>query len=177
PFAVVQLRRESLEGDMYNLVGFQTNLTFPEQKRVFSMIPALAHAEFLRYGVMHRNTFLNSPKCLRKDFSLKGSDKTFFAGQITGVEGYVESAATGILAAICLDRKARGLEPVIPGDDTVLGALAKHVTTWNRDFEPMNANYGILRKDGVETRDKKERYRRLSERALEQIAEYRKNIQ
>ncbi|MCD8205014.1 MAG: methylenetetrahydrofolate--tRNA-(uracil(54)-C(5))-methyltransferase (FADH(2)-oxidizing) TrmFO [Clostridia bacterium] len=171
-YAAVQLRRESAEGDMYGIVGFQTNLTFPEQKRVFSMIPALSRAEYLRYGVMHRNSFLNSPKCLEKDFSLKGDGRVFFAGQITGVEGYVESAAAGILAGINLDRKMRGKDVLLPPPETMTGALAKFVTTPNKDFEPMNANYGILKKDGVDIRDKKERYKFLSSRALEEMRKF-----
>ncbi len=169
PYAVLQLRKENESGTAYNLVGFQTNLKFPEQKRVFSMIPALKNAEFLRYGVMHRNTYIQSPDVLNRDFSFKNNRRIFFAGQITGVEGYVESAASGLLAAIhiadeILERPAR-----IFDDTTVCGALETHISTPNKDFQPMNANFGILAPMPTRIRDKKERYRALAERALESI--------
>ena len=169
PFAVLQLRKETESGETYNLVGFQTNLKFSEQKRVFSMIPALKNAEFLRYGVMHRNTFLNSPCVLNRNFSFKNNKRLFFAGQLTGVEGYVESASSGLTAAIAIADKILGREPLALGDDTVTGALQTHVSTPNKDFQPMNANYGILTPLGVRIRDKKERYRALSERALQAV--------
>ena len=143
-YAVLQLRKENAQGTAYNLVGCQTNLKFGEQKRVFSIIPALKHAEFLRYGVMHRNTFINSPQCLNADFSLKSNPQVFFAGQITGVEGYVESAASGIMAAIHLIEKLNGRQPKIPDVTTVIGALSAHISGANVDFQPMNANFGIL---------------------------------
>lgn len=171
-FAVLQLRKETESGEAYNLVGCQTNLKFGEQKRVFSMIPALRDADFLRYGVMHRNTFLNSPECLNADFSLKTDPLVFFAGQITGVEGYVESAASGILAARHLISRLQGKAPAIPGDDTVMGALSRHISAASSDFQPMNANYGILRPLDTPARDKKARYRALSERALASIRAY-----
>ncbi len=171
-FAVLQLRKETEAGEAYNLVGCQTNLKFGEQKRVFSMIPALAHAEFMRYGVMHRNTFLNAPACLNADFSLKADPLVFFAGQITGVEGYVESAASGILAARHLAAKLKGKAPVIPTDETVMGALSRYIAAPNPSFQPMNANFGILRPLERPVRDKRERYRLLAERALRSIHEY-----
>jgi len=173
-YAVLQLRKENAEGTAYNLVGFQTNLKFGEQKRVFSMIPALHSAEFLRYGVMHRNTYLNSPTCLNSDFSLKSDGRVFFAGQITGVEGYVESAASGLLAAIHIYNKLQGKEVRVPDTCTVLGALSAHISTANGDFQPMNANFGILKPYEKQIRDKKQRYACLADRALEYIKEYKK---
>lgn len=175
-YAVLQLRKENLNGDMYNLVGCQTNLKFGEQKRVFSLIPALKNAEFLRYGVMHRNTYLNSPEILNADFSCKNSPLTFFAGQITGVEGYVESAASGLLAAVHMSRKIVGKQVIIPPLDTVSGALSAHISGANENFQPMNANYGVLPAIENPPRDKKLRYRLLSERALSSMEEYVKAI-
>ena len=144
PYAVLQLRKENAEGTAYNLVGCQTNLKFPEQKRVFSMIPALAHAEFARYGVMHRNTFLNAPAVLNADYSAKEDPNLYFAGQMTGVEGYVESAASGLCAAINLFLKIKGELPAAWDAETVCGALSLHVSTPRENFQPMNANYAIL---------------------------------
>lgn len=175
-YAVLQLRKENAEGGAFNLVGCQTNLKFGEQKRVFSIIPALKDAEFLRYGVMHRNTFLNSPECLNADFSLKTNGKIFFAGQITGVEGYVESAASGLLAAVHLYEKLGGREPLIPPATTVMGALSRHISGANADFQPMNANFGILKPAEIKIRNKKERYKYLAERALKDIEEYRRKL-
>ena len=172
-YAVLQLRKENIQGSAYNLVGCQTNLKFGEQKRVFSLVPALKNAEFLRYGVMHRNTFINSPQCLDADFSLRGSGGVYFAGQITGVEGYVESAMSGILAAVHLSRRLRGKEVALPPEYTVCGELSRYVSTPNADFQPMNANYGLLGAAATGIRDKKERYRYLSERALKNIREYK----
>ncbi|MDE6441201.1 MAG: methylenetetrahydrofolate--tRNA-(uracil(54)-C(5))-methyltransferase (FADH(2)-oxidizing) TrmFO [Clostridia bacterium] len=176
-YAVLQLRKENVEGSAYNLVGFQTNLKFGEQKRVFSMIPALANAEFLRYGVMHRNTYINSPDCLNADFSLKSNPKVFFAGQITGVEGYVESAASGILAALHMYRKLKGLQPIIPDNTTVCGALSAHISAATDNFQPMNANFGILRSSDIKIRDKKQRYAYLAERALQNIEKFKQELQ
>lgn len=144
PYAVLQLRRENALGTLYNLVGFQTNLKFGEQKRVFGMIPALADAEFVRYGVMHRNTFINAPEVINPDLRLKANGNIFIAGQLCGVEGYVESIATGLLAAINAERMLRGRATVVPPPQTVLGALCGYITTPNPDFQPMNANFGIL---------------------------------
>ena len=169
PWAVVQLRAENAEGTLYNLVGFQTNLKFPEQKRVFGMIPALKNAEFMRYGVMHRNTFLNGPQLLDASFRMKSRPTLLFAGQMTGVEGYMESAASGILAGLNACRLVRGQQPLVLPRDTMLGALAAHVSTPNADYQPMGANFGIL--PGLENhiRDKKLRYGALAQRALESL--------
>jgi methylenetetrahydrofolate--tRNA-(uracil-5-)-methyltransferase len=175
-YAVLQLRKENSTGEAYNLVGFQTNLKFGEQKRVFSLIPALKNAEFLRYGVMHRNTFINSPTCLNADFSLKQNGQVFFAGQITGVEGYVESSASGLLCAVHMLKKLKGEQPIIPESTTIMGALSRHIADPNEDFQPMNANYGILPPLEVRVRDKKERYKHLSERAIESIKNYVKEL-
>ncbi len=169
PYAVLQLRKENAEGTTYNLVGFQTNLKFPEQKRVFSMIPALKNAEFLRYGVMHRNTYIQSPDVLNRNFSFKNNRKIFFAGQITGVEGYVESAASGLLAAIHIADEILKRPTRVFDERTVCGALETHISTPTKDFQPMNANFGILAPMPVRIRDKKERYRELALRALEAI--------
>ena len=175
-YAVLQLRKENAEGQAYNLVGCQTNLKFGEQKRVFSLIPALRNANFLRYGVMHRNTYINSPQHLKADFSLKSDPKLFFAGQITGVEGYVESAASGLLAAIHMHAKLSGRQPVVPQNVCVLGALSAHISAPNANFTPMNANFGILKAPQERIRDKKKRYNYLAERALGYIEEYKKMI-
>lgn len=175
-YACLQLRKEDENGNMYNMVGFQTNLLWGEQKRVFSMIPALKNAEFLRYGVMHRNTFINSPKVLSVDYSLQKHPKTYFAGQITGVEGYVESAASGLMSAIYLERKIRGKREVFVSENTVLGALAKYITTENKDFEPMNANFGILPPMNRIIKDKKEKKRALAERSLSAVTDFIKEI-
>lgn len=171
PYAVLQLRKENEEGTTYNLVGFQTNLKFPEQKRVFSMIPALKNADFLRYGVMHRNTYIQSPDVLNRNFSVMNNQRLFFAGQITGVEGYVESAASGLLAAIHIADEILKRPTHVFDDRTICGALQTHITTKTKDFQPMNANFGILSSLPVRIKDKKERYRALAERALEAIRE------
>ena len=167
PYAVLQLRRENAEGSLLGLVGCQTNLKFGEQKRVFSLIPALKNAEFVRYGVMHRNTFLDAPRVLNADFSVKDAPMLFFAGQITGVEGYVESAMSGMLAGIHYWRKLHGKPPIVPSDVCVMGALSRYIAAENKHFQPMNANYGILR--GLDVRDKKEKKRLMAERALGEI--------
>ena len=169
PWAVVQLRAENAEGTLYNLVGFQTNLKFPEQKRVFGMIPALKNAEFMRYGVMHRNTFLNGPELLDASFRMKSRPTLLFAGQMTGVEGYMESAASGILAGLNACRMVRGQEPLVLPVDTMMGALAAHVCTPNADYQPMGANFGILPTLDTHIRDKKQRYAALAQRALESL--------
>lgn len=157
PYAVVQLRKENAHGTAYNLVGFQTNLTFGEQKRVFGMIPALKNAEFLRYGVMHRNTFLCAPKLLAAGFLLKEDGKTAFAGQMTGVEGYVESIASGLIAALNIYAEATGGEEIVFPATTICGQLQRHVSTDNENYQPMNANFGILPPAGEKIRDKKMR--------------------
>ena len=177
PYACLQLRKEDASGSMYNMVGFQTNLKWGEQKRVFSIIPALKNAEYLRYGVMHKNTFINSTKVLNDDYSLKSNDKIFFAGQITGVEGYVESAGSGLLVAIYLERKLNGKKHVRISENTVLGALTKYVTTENPNFQPMNANFGILPPLDMIIRDKAERKKKMAERSLKLINEFMTEIQ
>ena len=171
PWAVLQLRRENTGGTLYNLVGFQTNLKFGEQNRVFSMIPALVHAEFARYGVMHRNTFLDSPRLLREDFSCKLRDGLYFAGQITGVEGYMESAASGILAGRNAARAIQGLPQLQLPPVTMLGALSRYISdTGIKDFQPMGANFGLLPGLDTRIRDKKARYEALGKRAVEALA-------
>ena len=176
PFAVVQLRRENLEGALYNLVGFQTNLTYPEQKRVFSMIPALANAEFVKYGVMHRNTYINAPKNLNSDFSLKKHDNIFFAGQISGVEGYVESIMSGLIAGISMARKLEGKEKIHFNNLTITGALCNYISTENVDFQPMNANFGILTPLDELVKDKQKRKEAYSKRAIEEMAKIKEAI-
>ncbi|MCD8006793.1 MAG: methylenetetrahydrofolate--tRNA-(uracil(54)-C(5))-methyltransferase (FADH(2)-oxidizing) TrmFO [Oscillospiraceae bacterium] len=167
PYAVVQLRKENVEGTMFNLVGFQTNLKFGEQKRVFSMIPGLGNAEFMRYGVMHRNTYLNSPMLLDKHFCLKKDPRIYFAGQMTGVEGYTESAASGIYAALSLGRKLLGLPEITLPAETMIGALANYVETGSPSgFQPMGANMGILPELPERIKNKQLKYQMLSERAM-----------
>lgn len=175
PWAVVQLRTENKENTLYNLVGFQTNLKFPEQKRVFGMIPGLENAEIIRYGVMHRNTFLNSPKLLNGDFSLRNSPNIFFAGQITGVEGYMESASSGLMAGINAVRRYKGEETVVLPETTMIGALSRYISSSvSADFQPMGANFGVLPAIEPKIKDKKLRYTALSDRALEDLENFRK---
>lgn len=172
PWACVQLRRENSAGTMFNLVGFQTNLKFPEQKRVFRMIPGLQNAEFVRYGVMHRNSFLDSPRLLNFDFSLRSNPYLYFAGQITGVEGYMESAASGIMAGINAVRRADSREPLRLEEKTMIGALSDYISDESvKNFQPMGANFGILPPIEPKIRDKKERYAALAKRALDSLAE------
>lgn len=168
PWAVVQLRKENQGGTMYNIVGFQTNLKFGEQKRVFSLIPGLENAEFVRYGVMHRNTFINSPKLLSQDLSLKKDNNVFFAGQLSGVEGYMESAASGIIAGINAANRALGTNPLILPDFTMIGALLNYICDETvANFQPMGANFGILPPLSQHIRDKRERYMALAQRSLQ----------
>lgn len=171
PYAVVQLRRENREATLFNLVGFQTNLKFGEQKRVFSMIPGLENAEFMRFGVMHRNTFINSPVLLNADFSMREHPDVYFAGQMTGVEGYMESAASGIIAGTAAARKLLGLEPLQLPRDTMTGALSAYISDQFNDgkFQPMGANMGILPDIGVRIKDKKEKYGVYAKRAVESL--------
>ena len=170
PWACVQLRRENDKGTMYNLVGFQTNLKFGEQKRVFGMIPGLENAEFVRYGVMHRNSFIDSPRVLCGDYSLKANPNIFFAGQITGVEGYMESAASGIMAGKNAVRRAEGNDTVVLSERTMIGALSRYISDESvANFQPMGANFGILPPIEPKIRDKKERYKALAERALAEL--------
>jgi methylenetetrahydrofolate--tRNA-(uracil-5-)-methyltransferase len=170
-YAVVQLRREDKAGRMWNLVGFQTRLRIPEQQRVFKMIPGLANAEFLRFGSIHRNSYVNSPASLTPHLSLRDDPQVLFAGQITGVEGYTESTATGILAARNLDRLLRGLEPVVPPPTTMLGALYRYLREADpKHFQPMNANFGLLEELAVVPRDKVKKREQYAERALADMA-------
>ncbi len=170
PYAVVQLRAENSKGTMYNMVGFQTNLKFGEQKRVFSLIPGLENAEFLRYGVMHRNTFINSPKLLTQQFYMRNNENIYFAGQITGVEGYIESAASGIFAGLCLSRKLRGLSKVSLPETTMLGALSRYISDETVEkFQPMGCNMGILPELPEKIRDKKLKYAQIANRGLDDL--------
>lgn len=171
PFAVVQLRQDNASGTLYNLVGFQTRLKWPEQKRVFGLIPGLEHAEFARYGVMHRNTFLQSPGFLSAQFEMLSRPLCYFAGQMTGVEGYVESAASGLLAGVCLGRTLRGLSTdELPGF-TALGAMGRYVAAPNHAFQPMNCTFGLLDalpvdREHRKIRNKQQRYEKMAERSL-----------
>lgn len=173
PWAVLQLRKENATGTMFNLVGFQTNLKFPEQKRVFSMIPALKNAEFLRYGVMHRNTFIDSPRLLKGDFSFRERSNLFFAGQITGVEGYMESASSGIMAGLNMARYLKGKETLILPGTSMIGALQRYISDESvKNFQPMGANFGVLPPIEPKIRDKQQRYAALSLRGLEDMRAY-----
>ncbi|MEG1964689.1 MAG: methylenetetrahydrofolate--tRNA-(uracil(54)-C(5))-methyltransferase (FADH(2)-oxidizing) TrmFO [Oscillospiraceae bacterium] len=173
PWAVVQLRKENSQGSIYNIVGFQTNLKFPEQKRVFSMIPGLENAEFMRYGVMHRNTFINSPKLLKQSFEMRDIDGLFFAGQLTGVEGYIESAASGILAGINMAQKLQNKEPLILPKTTMLGSLSAYISdNLNEKFQPMGCNMGILPPIEEKIRDKTLRYEQMAQRGIEDLKNY-----
>ena len=171
PYAIVQLRQDNTDATIYNIVGFQTNLKFGEQKRVFSMIPGLQNAEFAKYGVMHRNTYINSTKLLDNTYNLKLNNNIYFAGQITGVEGYVESISSGMLASLnAIERFYNSGKKVEFSEYTVIGSLAKYISTPNDKFQPMNANFGILPElEGKRIRDKKERYMKLAERSLENL--------
>lgn len=166
PYAIVQLRQDDTKDTLYNMVGFQTNLKFGEQKRVFSLIPGLKNAEFVKYGVMHRNTYINSPELLEPTYQLKNRSNLFFAGQITGVEGYVESIASGLLAGINSVKQFKKEEKIIFPDTTMIGALTKYITTPRKHFAPMNANFGILPELEEKIKDKKVRYEELAKRAL-----------
>lgn len=170
PWACLQLRKENVNGTLYNLVGFQTNLKFAEQKRVFSMIPALKNAEFVRYGVMHRNTFINSPALLTDGYRLRERENLWFAGQITGVEGYMESAGSGIIAGLNAARSMQGKASLKLPSESMLGALASYVSTQNSDFQPMGASFGLLPPLENRIRDKRERYEALSARALDALS-------
>ena len=189
PYALVQLRQDDKQASIYNLVGFQTNLKFGEQKRVFSMIPGLQNAEFVKYGVMHRNTYINSTKLLDDTYNLKSNNNIYFAGQITGVEGYVESISSGMVAALnaveqfktflaCPKTSANETFLACPkkfcfSENTVIGALARYISTPNEKFQPMNANFGILKSPEMKIRDKKQRYAYLAKRALKEIEKYK----
>ena len=171
PFAVVQLRRDNAKGSIYNIVGFQTHLKWPEQKRVFSMIPALKNAEFVRYGVMHRNTYLDSPRLLDRYYRVRGNERITFAGQITGVEGYVESTASGFVAAVELARRLQGKPPVDLPRETAMGALALYISDGSVvQFQPMNINFGLIPQLGYRVKGKRNKNAELSKRALEALS-------
>lgn len=177
PYAVVQLRRDNAEGTVYNLVGFQTHLKFPEQRRVFSMIPALHNAEFLRYGVMHRNTFLDSPRLLDRYYRLKKEPRIAFAGQMTGVEGYVESCASGFLVGVELARRLLGKEPIDFPRETAIGALGLYVSNESvAEFQPMNINFGIIPPLDHRVKGKRNKNAELSQRSLAIIEEIREEV-
>ena len=169
PYAVVQLRQDNSEGNLFNMVGFQTNLKFGEQKRVFSLIPGLKNAEFVKYGVMHRNTFINSPELLDETYNLKKDNNIFFAGQITGVEGYVESIASGLVAALNAVSKLKETKKIVFSEYTMIGALSKYIATPNNNFQPMNANFGILPSLEEKIKDKKLKYTKLADRAISKL--------
>jgi len=177
PYAVVQLRQDNREGTLFNIVGFQTHLKWGDQKRVFRMIPGLENAEFIRYGVMHRNTFINSPRLLEPTLQMKSHKNLFFAGQITGVEGYVESAATGLVAGINAARVACGGEPLVFPEETAHGALCRYITIADPNhFQPMNVNFGLFPELDKKIRDKKLKYRLFSERALERLERFQAEL-
>ncbi|MFF2888064.1 FADH(2)-oxidizing methylenetetrahydrofolate--tRNA-(uracil(54)-C(5))-methyltransferase TrmFO [Paenibacillus sp. NPDC057967] len=174
PHAVIQLRQDNAAGTLYNMVGFQTHLKWGEQKRVFSLIPGLENAEFVRYGVMHRNTFINSPKLLKPTYQTQNRDTLFFAGQMTGVEGYVESAASGLIAGLNAARVAKGLEPLILPEQTALGSMAHYITTADfKHFQPMNANFGLFPPLEKRIKNKKEKNEAIANRALERIEQFK----
>ena len=171
PYALVQLRQDDKQASIYNMVGFQTNLKYGEQKRVFSMIPGLENAEFVKYGVMHRNTYINSSNLLDETYCLKKNRNIYFSGQLTGVEGYVESISSGLVAALnAVEAFNKNRNKITFSEYTIIGALAKYISTPNKNFQPMNANFGILPElDGKKIKDKKERYKKLAERSLENL--------
>ena len=166
PYAVVQLRQDNFEGNLYNIVGFQTNLKYGEQKRLIQMIPGLNNVDIVKYGVMHRNTFINSPKLLNGSYNLRSNNNIYFAGQITGVEGYVESISSGMVVANNIISCFNGNGNFEYNKDTMIGALARYISTDREDFQPMNANFGILDPLDKKIRDKKLKYQKLSERSL-----------
>ncbi|APJ10872.1 MULTISPECIES: FADH(2)-oxidizing methylenetetrahydrofolate--tRNA-(uracil(54)-C(5))-methyltransferase TrmFO [Bacillus] len=177
PFAVVQLRQDDAAGTLYNIVGFQTHLKWGDQKEVFRLIPGLEEAEIVRYGVMHRNTFINSPSLLRPTYQFKNRDDLFFAGQMTGVEGYVESAASGLVAGINAARFVKGEELVTLPEETAIGSMAHYITSTNKkSFQPMNANFGLLKDLGVRIKNKQERYAEYAKRAIETIQTISKSL-
>ena len=177
PWAVLQLRKENNYNTMYNLVGFQTHLTFPEQRRVFSMIPALKNAEFVRYGVMHKNTYINSPDLLDKNFALTDNQNVYFAGQISGVEGYVESVASGLVAGLSVVNKLQGKPQIDFTNRTIVGSLANYISSANgKYFQPMNANFGILEGLDFNERDKRKKKQLLAERSLQTMRDIASKI-
>ncbi|WP_145871994.1 FADH(2)-oxidizing methylenetetrahydrofolate--tRNA-(uracil(54)-C(5))-methyltransferase TrmFO, partial [Bacillus licheniformis] len=177
PYAVVQLRQDDAAGTLYNIVGFQTHLKWGDQKEVLRLIPGLEQAEIVRYGVMHRNTFINSPSLLKATYQFKKRDDLFFAGQMTGVEGYVESAASGLVAGINAARLIQGKEPVTFSNETAIGSMAHYITETNKkNFQPMNANFGLFKELGVKIKNKQERNEQYASRALETIRNISKTL-
>lgn len=177
PYAVVQLRQDDAAGTLYNIVGFQTHLKWGDQKEVLRLIPGLEQAEIVRYGVMHRNTFINSPSLLKATYQFKKRDDLFFAGQMTGVEGYVESAASGLVAGINAARLIQGKEPVTFSNETAIGSMAHYITETNKkNFQPMNANFGLFKELGVKIKNKQERNEQYASRALETIQNISKTL-
>lgn len=177
PYAVIQLRQDNAAASLYNIVGFQTHLKWGEQKRVFRMIPGLEEAEFVRYGVMHRNSFMNSPELLQQTYQSKKREDLFFAGQMTGVEGYVESAASGLMAGINAAKLAKGEAPIIMPQETTIGSMAYYIThAEGKHFQPMNANFGLLPELPERIRDKKSRYEALANRALAALEEAKEQL-
>lgn len=177
PYAIVQLRQDNKQGSIFNMVGFQTNLKFGEQKRVFSMIPGLENAEFIKYGVMHRNTFINSPELLDETYNLKKNNNIYFAGQITGVEGYVESIASGMTVALnAIEQYKMSNKKVIFPEETIIGALSKYISKENKEFQPMNANFGIVPQLEEKIKDKKLKYEKLADISIEKLEKYYKNF-
>jgi methylenetetrahydrofolate--tRNA-(uracil-5-)-methyltransferase len=177
PFAVVQLRQDDAAGTLYNIVGFQTHLKWGPQKEVLQLIPGLENAEIVRFGVMHRNTFINSPNVLKDTYQLKENENLFFAGQMTGVEGYVESAASGLIAGINAAKMAIGESPVVFPHETAIGSMARYITTANKNnFQPMNANFGLLPDLPKKVKGKKERNEQHANRALETIQNFVKKV-
>lgn len=177
PYAVVQLRKESNSTSMYNIVGFQTNLTYPEQKRVFRLIPGLKNAEFYRFGTMHKNTYICSPQILNEFFQVKEKPNIFFAGQISGVEGYVESIASGLMVGINISRILSNLPLISYGNNTMLGALSRHISTNVADFQPMSSNMGLINTDVPRIKDKKQRYEYISNRSYQEIMQIIKKME
>ena len=169
PYAVVQLRQDNSEGNLFNMVGFQTNLKFGEQKRVFSLIPGLKNAEFVKYGVKHRNTIINSPELLDETYNLKKDNNIFFAGQITGVEGYVESIASGLVAALNAVSKLKETKKTVFSEYTMIGALSKYIAAPSSNFQPMNAIFGLLPRLEEKIKDKKLKYTKLADRAISEL--------
>ena len=174
PYAVIQLRQDNSSGNLFNMVGFQTNLKFGEQQRVFQMIPGLENASFAKYGVMHRNTYVNSTELLDNTYQMKNNKNIYFAGQITGVEGYVESISSGLVAGLNAVKQFNGLNKIIFPETTIIGALAKYISTTNAEFQPMNANFGILPELPEKIKDKKLRYTKLADRALQDLKNVKK---